>query len=159
MDSRFDPRPQIHYSTSYFKEPDFPVDIYGCYLLIKGKRFFVDLERDGRTGKFVGASRTDSVTGISYTEQKKLFKELEKRQAQAQQKPQSPPPVASQQAEQQAEPVSYTVPGGSRCPRTGWWYTHVDGGKPRFFREGEIFPEFPPDPSYWQWGHETPPKP
>jgi hypothetical protein len=101
MDSRFDPRPQIHYSTSYFKEPDFPVDIYGCYLLIKGKRFFVNLKRDGRTGEFVGAHRTDSVGGISYTEQKKLFKELEKKQAQAQQKPQSqlPPPVARQQAE------------------------------------------------------------
>ena len=153
MDSRFDPRPQIRYVSSYFMEPDFPVDIYGCYLLIKGKRFFVDLKRDGRTGEFIRAGRAFGVTSLSLEEENELFKKLEEKQAQ--QKPQSLPPGASQQA----EPVSYTVRGGSRCPRTGWWYTHVDGGKPRFFREGEIFPEFPPDPSYWQWGHETPPKP
>jgi hypothetical protein len=147
MDSRFDPRQQIHYSGSYFKEPDFPVDVYGCYLLIKGKHFIVSLERDGRTGKFIRADRDIGIVGISYDEQQKLFKELEEKQKQEQepQKSSSPPSDPS------PEPISHILKGGNKCPRTGWWYTHIDGGKTRFFSEGEIFPEFPSNTTYWQW--------
>jgi hypothetical protein len=143
MDSRFDPRPQIRYISSYFKEPDVPVDIYGCYLLIKGKRFFVDLKRDGRTGKFIRASRTDGVVGISYDEQQKLFKALEEKQKQEQEPQMSP----SSPSDPSPEPISRILRGGNKCPRTGWWYTHIDGGKTQFFSEGEIFPST----AYWQW--------
>ncbi|MDR1064114.1 MAG: hypothetical protein LBL48_09355 [Azoarcus sp.] len=82
LDDEFDPRPETRYTVSSFKEADVPLDHYATYLLIEGKRFYVDLARDAQTGEFVGASRTDSIYGISYEEQQKLFKELAEKQRQ-----------------------------------------------------------------------------
>lgn len=152
MDRNFDPRPQIIYTGSHFAEPDMPVDVYGCYLLIKGKRFFVNLKRDGRTGKFIGARRTDSVVGISYQEQKKLFKKLEEKQR----KPAKPTSDAPQSLHQSGQ--SITVGAGSKCPMTGWWFTYALAGEPRYFNQGEVMPELEPGPTYWQWGGENKPQ-
>lgn len=53
-----------------------------------------------------------------------------------------------------AEAHPPSTPAGQPCPRTGWWFTPAKAtGRRRFFKQGEVMPDFPSDRGQviWQW--------
>jgi len=127
MDRNFDPRSQLIYHPSYFREIDKPRDMYTAYLLIEGERYFVGIERDAMTGKIVTASRkTHTSVHADKTRRDWLFKRLEERQ-----KKQLPP---SKDTEFPAAALEKNP-----CPKTGYWWTPGVEGE-RYFEKGERMP-------------------
>jgi hypothetical protein len=47
----------------------------------------------------------------------------------------------------------FSVPGGQLCPKAGWWFTPAKAGSGRYFKEGELMPDFKTDygQTIWQW--------
>ncbi|RQP34980.1 hypothetical protein [Burkholderia ubonensis] len=81
LDSGFDPRPQIVYLTSGFRDygddkPKVPVDYYTFYTLLEGKRFYVYIDRNGETGEILLASRSH-ISHIPENEEERRFQELQ----------------------------------------------------------------------------------
>jgi hypothetical protein len=124
----FDPRPQLLYYASKFREIDKPRDIYAVYLLIEGERYFVNLERDGVTGEIKRRSRA-TYTSIRADDAREdwLFKRLEERQN----KPTPPPKDTEYPA---------AVLEKNPCPKSGYWWTAGVEGE-RYFEKGQRMPE------------------
>ncbi|MBN3825931.1 hypothetical protein G3O00_20195 [Burkholderia sp. Ac-20384] len=82
LGSSFDPRPQIVYSTSGFRdygdgEPKMiPIDHYTFYTLLEGKRFYVYIDRNGETGDIAFAYRAHSSL-FPADEEERRFQELQ----------------------------------------------------------------------------------
>jgi hypothetical protein len=50
------------------------------------------------------------------------------------------------------------IPGGQPCPKAGWWFTPAKADSGRYFKEGELMPDFKSDYglTIWQWLESQP---
>jgi hypothetical protein len=55
-------------------------------------------------------------------------------------------------------PVPSSVPGGQLCSKAGWWFTPAKADSGRYFKEGELMPDFKTDygQTIWQWLESQP---
>jgi hypothetical protein len=50
--------------------------------------------------------------------------------------------------------MNESVPAGRACPRAGWWFTPAKQASRRYFKQGDVFPEFEGGAygaTFWQW--------
>ncbi|PJJ96073.1 hypothetical protein CO611_09120 [Lysobacteraceae bacterium NML03-0222] len=51
-------------------------------------------------------------------------------------------------------PNRYQIAASNPVPRSGWWFTPAKANSRRYFKEGDVFPDFPNNDYghvFWQW--------